>query len=154
MKLMIVTPTLAIAAIMAVSAPGAANDSTQREIDKKAFLRAQKAAAAETWTASLAVLKSIDVDKIEDVDVITYVDFSTRCAALAEELGVDRQSDPSDTKKTFAEMDFAKFFASMWDIVKKRGITEAARVVVEARRIQKQVPMYLKLDQKLSKRFR
>jgi hypothetical protein len=133
-----------------------AEDTTkpsQTEIDKNAFLRARKAASAETWTAALLVLKKIDVDKVEDVDVITYIDFSTRCAALAEELGVDRWSDPNSTKATLAEADFAKLFASMWDIIKKKGITNAARVVVEARRVQKQVPMYQKLDSQLVQKY-
>ena len=144
---------MALAMAMTVGVVLAETPTTQKDIDKKAFLRARKAASAQTWTAALQVLKSIDVDKIDDVDVITYVDFSTRCAALAEELGVARESDPNNTEAVLVEMDFAKFFASVWDITKKKGLTDAARVVVEARRVQKQVPMYLKLDEDLVKKY-
>ena len=153
MRLRSAVMAMAMAVTLGTSLAEDSAKMSQEDVDKKAFLRARKAATAETWTASLLVLKSIDVDKLDDVDVITYVDFSTRCAALAEELGVDRWSDPNNTKATLAEADFAKLFASMWDIIKKRGITEGARVVVEARRVQKQVPMYQKLDAKLVSKY-
>jgi hypothetical protein len=154
MKLMMTAALVLLLAMVAAIPAAHGAEPSQREIDKKAFLRAQKAATTETWTAALAVLKGIDVDKIEDVEVITYVDFSTRCVGLAEELGIDPKSDPENTKKTLAEMDLPKFFSSMFDIIKTKGISKAAKVAVEALRIQKQIPMYLKLDSTLSERYR
>lgn len=153
MKVTTLALVLTSAMLACLSSQAQSTESNQREIDKKAFFRAQNAAKAETWTAALQVLKSIDVNNIEDVDVITYVDFSTRCVQLAEDLGIDPKSDPSETKKTLAEMDLAKLTSTMWDIIKSKGITEAAKIAVEARRVQKQVPMYLKLDKKLTERY-
>lgn len=147
-------PVMVAAVMFSCVAYGAAvSVGEQKQVDKAAFLRAQKAATAPTWTAALLVLKSIDVDKIDDVEVVAYVDFSTRCAQLAEDLGIDRQSDPNNTKKTLAEMDLPKFASTLWEIIQNRGLTQGARVAVEARRIQKQVPMYIELDQKLTTRF-
>ncbi|MBI5692018.1 MAG: hypothetical protein HZC55_18205 [Verrucomicrobia bacterium] len=126
----------------------------QREVDRRAFERAQKAATAETWTAALAVLQAIDVNKIEDVDVITYVDFSTRCANLAEELGVSRNSDPSNAGKILAEMDLPKFFSTLWSVIERKGLSGAAKLAVESRRLWKQISMYQELDAKLTRRYR
>ena len=153
MKILTLVFVLAFAIQLSVSSHGQQTESNQKEINKKAFFRAQSAAKAQTWTAALKLLKSIDVDTIDDADVVTYVDFSTRCAQLAEDLGIDRKSDPSQTKATLSQMDFAKPVSTMCAVIKEKGLKDSAKIAVEARRVQKQVPMYLELDNTLNNRY-
>jgi hypothetical protein len=130
---------------------------TQFDIDKRAFLRAHKAAEAQTWSAALQVLKSIDLSKVEDVDVITYVDFSVRCATVADALGVSRTANPNSTVDVATTIDIPttirNLMKSIIDAVKTKGLPETADLVVEAFKIQKQIDMYADLDSRLSNKY-
>src|SRR4051812_42630765 len=77
-----------IGALLACQCLGAAcpSDDKQAEIDKRAFERARKAAMVKTWDAAIAILERIDIDRVDDEEVIEYVDFSLRCAKVADEL--------------------------------------------------------------------
>jgi len=51
-------------------------DDIQADTDKRAFDRARKASSVKTWDAAIAILEKIDIDKIDDGEVIEYVNFS------------------------------------------------------------------------------
>jgi len=129
-------------------------DDKQFETDKRAFERARKAATAETWDAAIAILERIDIDKIDDTQVIEYVDFSLRCAKTADALGIDRKSNPDSPTDVIAKVDWAKVIATLVQKVIDEGPGKVANLLADARKIQKQVPRYLELDKKLSKKYR
>jgi hypothetical protein len=128
-------------------------DDKQSEIDKRAFLRARKAAMVKTWDVAIAILEKIDIDKIEDDDVIEYVDFSLRCAKVADQLGIERRSDPKSPTDVIAKIDWGKIVATLIEKVVDEGPGKVAKLLADARKVQKQVPHYLELDKKLLKRY-
>lgn len=136
--------------VLAVHCDG---EAKQWENNKAAFLKARSAATAETWTAALLSLKSIDLAKVDDLEVIAYIDFSIRCASLADEFGVDRKSDPFNTKKTLIETDKFRVISKVFSFFKLKGFSAAIRDIGDLRRIQKQVPWYQELDEKLTQKY-
>ncbi len=128
-------------------------EPTQAEIDKQAFLTARKAAEARTWGAANQILKKIDQHKIEDLDVITYVDFSVRCVDLAMRLGIDRNADPNSTGSVMSSLNLTKFASSLIELARKDGLGKAAGVVADAHQIQKEIPVYTELDSKLAAKY-
>ena len=99
------------------------------------------------------MLKGIDVDKVEDPNVVTYVDFCLRCATVAEELGVSIDSNPDSTTSVVSKLDVAKLASSMFALIQDKGLGDAARLVVEAKRIRDQVPLFEKLDGQLAEKY-
>lgn len=143
-------PCLMIAVVNNQMAIG--DDTKQVDIDKRAFLRARKAADAKTWDAAIAILDKIDLDKVEDVDVIEYVDFSTRCAKLANELGIARESDPNKPTDVVFNAQVTQVLATVGQKLLKREIP--LKLVSDAVKIKKQIPRYQELDQKLAKKYK
>jgi hypothetical protein len=128
-------------------------DDKQYATDKRAFERARKASTAETWDAALAVLERIDIDKIEDIQVIEYVDFSLRCVKTADALGIDRKSNPSSPTDVIAKVDWTKVVAMLVQKVVDEGPGKVASLLADAQKIHKQIPRYLQLDEKLLKKY-
>jgi hypothetical protein len=98
-------------------------------------------------------LNRIEVGQIEDVDVLTYVDFSIRCAKLADELGIDGGADPDSPESVLRSLNIEKFIAQLIDVATKKGIPEVAKLAGEARQIQKEIPIYIKLDEELTQKY-
>jgi len=130
-------------------APSQAGPS-QHDIDKKAFLRAARAIDAQTWSAAITMLKGIDLDKVEDPDVVTYVDMEMRCATLADALGIPRNADPDHPEKT---VDWTQLTATMIATIKDKGIADAVKMLADAKKIHDEIPLYNKLDQDLSEKY-
>ena len=86
---------------------------TRVDFDKQAYMTARKAASVKTWDAAIAILERIDIDKIDDHDVIEYVDFSLRCAKVADETGVDRASDPQSPSDVIGKIDWGQIVATL-----------------------------------------
>jgi len=133
--------------------PAAQTFPTQWDRDKQAFLAARRAASAKTWSATVQLLNRIEVGQIEDVDVLTYVDFSIRCAKLADELGIDGGADPDSPESVLRSLNIEKFIAQLIDVATKKGIPEVAKLAGEARQIQKEIPIYIKLDEELTQKY-
>jgi hypothetical protein len=121
----------------------------QFDIDKKAFLRARHAVDARTWSAALLMLKQIDANRLDDPDVITYVDMTQRCASVADELGIDRASDPNSGKDVISKLDWITLATTLID----KGVGGAARLLAAAKRIHDEIPLYLELDANLVKKY-
>jgi hypothetical protein len=127
---------------------------TQWDIDRDAFLTARQAASLRTWSAANLMLERIDVAKIKDGDVLTYVDFSKRCAKLCDNLGIDRNSDPMSPVDVMTKANSLKALAKMVEVASDRGPGAAATLLAEAIQIQKELPVYLSLDEQLAKKYR
>ena len=143
-------------AILTLSSSSRADDpkkESQFDADKSAFLRARKAQAVKTWSAALLILKRIDLDKVEDTEVIEYVDFEQRCATLADKLGVSMESDPESTKSVISKAQLEKIVSSIIHAIQEKGIAEAVNLLAEARKVQKQIPRYYELDEILFERY-
>jgi hypothetical protein len=124
-----------------------------RAIDKNAFERARKASTAESWDAAIVILQRIDLDEVEDVEVIEYIDFSLRCAKTAEALGIDRKSNPNSLIDVILKVDWAKAIATLVDKLAREGPGKVATLLADARQIQQQIRRYEELDTKLARRY-
>jgi uncharacterized protein (DUF885 family) len=144
---------ICVALMLALSGTTRGDDKRQADTDKRAFERAQKAANVKTWDAAIAILGKIDIDKLDDEEVIEYVDFSLRCAKIADALGIDRKSNPDSPTDVIAKIDWAKVIATLVQKVVDEGPGKVAELLADARKIQKQIPRYLELDEKLSERY-
>ncbi len=107
-------------------------DNKQTDIDKRAFERARKAALVKTWDAAIAILEKIDIDKVDDEEVIEYVDFSLRCATVADELGIDRESDPESPTNVIEKIDWAKIVATLGQKIIDEGPGKVAKLLADA----------------------
>jgi hypothetical protein len=144
---------LCVALVLASAGLVRGDDPKQAEVDRRAFERARKAATVKTWDAAIAILGRIDIDKIDDEEVIEYVDFSLRCAKTADALGIDRKSDPDSPTDVIAKVEWGKVIATLVQKVIDEGPGKVAGLLADARKIQKQIPRYLELDRSLSKRY-
>jgi hypothetical protein len=140
-------------ALILIQGGAVRGDDKQFQRDKHAFERARKAATAETWDAAILILEKIDIDRIDDTEVIEYVDFSLRCAKTADALGIDRKSNPNSPTDVIEKIDWAKVITTLVQRVIDEGPGKVAGLLADARKIQKQIPRYLELDQKLSKKY-
>lgn len=144
---------LCVALVLASAGLVRGDEPKQSEVDKRAFDRALKAATVKTWDAAIAILERIDIDKIDDEEVIEYVDFSLRCAKTADALGIDRKSDLDSPTNVIAKVDWEKVIATLVQKVIDEGPGKVVGLLADARKIQKQIPRYLELDSSLSKRY-
>lgn len=131
--------------------PSYAAEVKQSEADRRAFVRARKAATTQSWDAAIAILKGINIDKLEDVEVIEYVVFSRLCAKTAEALGVDRKSNPDSPTDVVTQLDWEKLVAKLVEQSLKNP-TKVAGLLSDARKVQKGIPRYQELDRTLAKR--
>jgi hypothetical protein len=107
----------------------------------------------ESWDAAIVILERIDLDEVDDVEVIEYVDFSLRCAKTAEALGIDRKSNPNSPTDVIVKVDWIKVIATLVEKVADEGPGKVAKLLAEARKTQKQIPRYEELDTKLARRY-
>jgi len=126
---------------------------SQFDPDKDAFLTARKATDAKTWSSANLLLKRIDVDKIQDVDVLAYVDFAKRCAQLASDLGIDIRANPDSSTSVLESLNAGTFIAKLWKTIDEKGLQGAAEIVGRANQIRKELPTFLELDQTLSRKY-
>jgi len=128
-------------------------DDKQTEIDKHAYKRAQKAGSVKTWDAAIAILEKIDIDKVDDEEVIEYVAFSLKCAKTADELGIDRASNPASPSDVIGKIDWGTIVSTLAQKVLDGEPGKVVRLLNDARKTQKQIPHYLELDEKLTEKY-
>ena len=147
---MLVCGSLSLVAAVASSVAGESMALAQNSSadDKSAFLTARRATEANTWKAALMRLKRIDTTKIEDDDVLWYVDYCIRCATLADTLGVDRNSDPNNPS-----IDWEKFVTAIVSKATNSSLLDAAKLLLAARDVQKDVDKFIKLDKALTEKY-
>jgi hypothetical protein len=142
--------TLTLLVTRPAQAAGSTSDpASDTSPDKKAFVRARNSAQTGTWTAAIEMLKSIDLAKVDDPDVVTHVDFSRKCAATADKLGISMKSNPSSIVDVVKGIDFVKLAAKLW----KEGIINSAEIISQAKEVFEGMDMYERLDDKLCRRY-
>lgn len=150
MRHLIIIP---VAVLLFAGGSAWSDDKKQFETDKHAFERACKAQRVETWDAAIAILQRIDLDKVDDEMVIEYVDFSLTCAKTADALGIDRKSNPDSPTDVVSKIDWAKLVATLVEKAANEGPGKVASLLADARKIQKQIPRFLELDEMLGKKY-
>jgi hypothetical protein len=121
-----------------------------------AFRKARQGASAAmkyNWSTANTILDTIDIGRIDDTDTLAYVDYCKRCARVAQDIGVSTKSDPDSIADTAANLDFAQLAATAWNTVESKGWSGAAQLAADAKRIRDEIPMWKKLDAKLSARY-
>ncbi len=121
-----------------------------------AFRRARQAAIAAmryNWSTANTILETIDVDRITDIETVAYVDYSKRCARVAQDIGVSTKSNPNSVANTVANLDWTQFIATVWTTIENKGLPGTAQLVVDAKRVRDEIPMWKKLDAKLTARY-
>ncbi len=124
----------------------------QADADRQAFLAARRAASARTWSAANRILKAIELDKVKDPDVVAYVNFSNRCARLAEDLRVDRDADPNSAELVMSSLNIMKLVSAIQN-ARDKGSGQVLQVIADAWQIKKELPIYFELDSKLAAKF-
>jgi serine/threonine protein kinase len=132
--------------VIVVRPPSPKRVNPQFDLDQRAFHKAREAASAASWDAALAILEPVDIGKVEDKEVIEYVDFSKRCANTAKALGIPRPSNTDSWIEIIQNVDWGKVIVTL--IVEGK-----LDLLNEAREIQKQIPRYLELDSTLVKKY-
>jgi len=144
---------VSVALVLILGGAVRGDDKKQFEMDKHAFERARKAQVVGTWDAAIAILERIDIDKIDDGELIEYVEFSLRGAKTADALGIDRNSNPDSPTDVISKLDWAKVIATLVQKVIEEGPGKVATLLADARKIQRQIPRYLELDEKLARTY-
>jgi len=123
------------------------------DADAVAFHAARKATTAKNWDTAKILLQRIDIDKVKDVDVLEYVDFSKRCVDVAEKLGLDRGSDPLSPSDIFSKADHAQAVLKIIELIIDGDFKDAVALLRDARKIQTQIEGYFELDEKLVEKY-
>jgi hypothetical protein len=119
--------------------------------NKLAFDRARLASTAANWPAATAALESIEIAKVDDIEVIEYVGFSKLCAKTADALGVDRKCNPDSPTDVVANVDWLKVIATVADNAKNPAAV--AQLISDAHTVRKGIPRYQELDAQLVRKY-
>lgn len=145
-------PIVATLLLILAGSSSWADEGKDANVDKRAFERARKAATAESWDAAIAIMDTINIDKLDDVDVIEYVVFSKLCARTADSLGINRKSNPDSPTDVVTKIDWPQLIANLAGQSLKDPI-KVAGILSDARKVQKGIPQYQRLDAKLANRY-
>lgn len=121
-----------------------------------AFRKARQSVTAAmkyNWSTANTILDTIDVNRITDTDTLAYVDYCKRCARVAQEIGVTKDSVPGSVTDTASNLDLMQFTAAVWTTIEEKGIAETAQVAADAKRVRDEIPMWKQLDAKLTARY-
>ncbi len=143
---------IAIATSFAVAATTLAL-AQDNNYDRQAFLIARKAAVVKTWDDAIALLDTIKIEQLNDEETLSYIVFSKKCASVASQLGVSRESDPNSTSDVASKVDWAQLGVALLKAVQKKGIGDTFQLALDAKKIQDRIPWYLTTDEKLAKKY-
>lgn len=130
----------------------APSEPTVPSPNRQAFLWARLAATAKSWDAATKLLESIDLGQVDDMEVIEYVQFSELCVRTAEELGVDRQSNPDHPTDIVTRIAWEQLIATLAEKA-VRDPAGGASLLSDARKVQTGIRRYQELDSKLLKEY-
>jgi len=121
--------------------------------DRQAFEISRKASVVKTWDDAIALLETIKIEQIDDTETISYVVFSKKCASVASQLGVSRESDPNSTSDVASKVDWAQLGVALLEAIQQKGLVATAQLALDAKKIQDRIPWYLITDEKLAEKY-
>lgn len=123
------------------------NPSSEQEkflSNKKIFLQIEKAVSAPTFEGAQIILNEIDISKITDGELASYISICKKIANFCVEVGIPRSSSPT-WLDMLRDVDFIKFAGHV--------ISHPIETIQKAREIKQEIPQFEQLDQTLSQRY-